>query len=1465
MSDIEQKMGFDASQAIATLANLDKSMQALNASVTAAPAGFTAFNAKAGKTVAALKHLSSNAKIAATELQKVASLQGRASAIPKQATPVTAAKAATSVKPPDLSSYISQLQSMYKIAGTASKEQKRAFQTAITAAAEYASKHKKTAADLASTNADMTQNMTGTANKMADALAKISGRSRVAIPAPDTSRYAVEVQKLIPLSKKATDAQKRNWLSMSTKIAEAALNSGMSINQLIAIHGMLGQSLTGPANKIANDMQKMSSAGQTATNGMTVTWQTMTRVMATQAIVRALSAIRAGLRAAVKDAVKFQRSVAEIGTIGRELGTADDIGSMVNRVSDQFNVGLAGTAEAAYQTVSNQIASTQADVESFLGSAAKFSKVTKTDMATSVNLLSGVLNAFGKEVGETDDVAAKFFKTIELGRTRAEELAQGYGTVAPIADKLGISMEELNASVATLTINGIKTDKAFTQIRGTMQGFLKPTTAMKAAMRELGFATGEQVLEAYNLQDAVRAVTGTTEGNAAAIAKLFPRIRGLTGVLTLVNDEAQHFNRTLKEQHQALQDAYDKAYKLVIETDAEKVTKDLNKLKNFFTVEFGQSVLAAFNDMSQFVGGADTVIVLLTSMGRTLPVVAAGLGAVGIAMGALALKAKIMAIANGVAAASFTLLQASLGIVAVISASVLAMQMYNTRVANLRAADIADAASANDEAVAKRQLSIDKELSAEKHKFEQLKKFRAKELAENRKAYMDRIDVAQDSNSALVTSTKWALDGIVKSRLAAVEAIKSAAIEADKAVEKSQKTAASLAVGLEDTLFQRGLDATESDTVKLRKIMQKSAEESQRALSLMSSATTDQEHEIAMSAHKRAIALNEQAYSLTQSTDNDRYRLQVNSSVEQMTKKMIEAEKKYGSRLKETSANLKVSAKDAAGWAAALKGSQDKIAKLADQTKDGEFMSQSDMTANRKELEKEMEKFFKIVDIGVDRFGADASPLVQKLVENLAISEAELEVQTLLALPANMDSIQQEVKSSFEAFFAKDPARVKVQFYADKKGINLEDMGSFNLAKAGQSEAEQASSEGRAGAKKAEVEYQNSLTKSLNILKEITQLSEVSHIGVGGEAMMVPDDVAIGINKLQADLVELANQGPKTIAEVNKIATAGRALQDSLSTGLFGKGGDRKKYDQHLGELNTAMQKLGQAAIIRQRASEDAYSSFANQSSAEVKSLQEEEAVNKRANGMMETKHIMSLMAEGDAQKKAAAQQLTMAAIKEESEAVGVLAQKYLESRASANAAANAVVQPKPPTNSTEAGDQRFQNPFIEAKTGADQLQSSVDGINMKLQSTNAAQDGHASAVSNTQAAVDNLVASYGQLLQTVQAAASAQSSLSSGAVTAAKGGPLGYFASGGRGTDTIPAMLSEGEFVVNAKSSRRFFSQLQAMNAGRTPVYRESGGSTTNIGDVSINVSESSSPRQTGREVMQAFRREIRRGSGRI
>jgi hypothetical protein len=103
-----------------------------------------------------------------------------------------------------------------------------------------------------------------------------------------------------------------------------------------------------------------------------------------------------------------------------------------------------------------------------------------------------------------------------------------------------------------------------------------------------------------------------------------------------------------------------------------------------------------------------------------------------------------------------------------------------------------------------------------------------------------------------------------------------------------------------------------------------------------------------------------------------------------------------------------------------------------------------------------------------------------------------------------------------------------------------------------------------------------------------------------------------------------------------------------------------------------------------------------------------------------------------------------------------------------------------------------------------------------------------------------------------------------------ASGGQVMHFADGGssaaRGTDTVPAMLSPGEFVVNAGSSRRFFSELVAINAGKPPVFKQEGGEVNNnfTGDINLNVSAPNGM-LNGREAANQIRRELRRKTAKL
>ena len=85
------------------------------------------------------------------------------------------------------------------------------------------------------------------------------------------------------------------------------------------------------------------------------------------------------------------------------------------------------------------------------------------------------------------------------------------------------------------------------------------------------------------------------------------------------------------------------------------------------------------------------------------------------------------------------------------------------------------------------------------------------------------------------------------------------------------------------------------------------------------------------------------------------------------------------------------------------------------------------------------------------------------------------------------------------------------------------------------------------------------------------------------------------------------------------------------------------------------------------------------------------------------------------------------------------------------------------------------------------------------------------------------------------------------------------------KGTDTVPAMLTPGEFVMNATASRKFAAQLVSMNSNIQPQRFQQGGPVNNNNKVTVNLrmdGATESPDQMAVKVAQAINRQQRRGT---
>jgi len=198
-----------------------------------------------------------------------------------------------------------------------------------------------------------------------------------------------------------------------------------------------------------------------------------------------------------------------------------------------------------YQALSASVEPTQA-VE-FVADAAKFAKAALIDTNTAVDVITTALNAYGMEADKATVISDQLFSVIKLGKTTGQELSAVIGQSILLAANMGIGFDQLGASIAVMTRQGINASAATTQFNAVINAFLKPSKDMEKTLKEIGFSSGSAAIESLGFKGALDAVVQATGGNNEELAQLFRNTRALRGAMALTGEGAKDFDEILKE------------------------------------------------------------------------------------------------------------------------------------------------------------------------------------------------------------------------------------------------------------------------------------------------------------------------------------------------------------------------------------------------------------------------------------------------------------------------------------------------------------------------------------------------------------------------------------------------------------------------------------------------------------------------------------------------------------------------------------------------------------------------------------------------------------------------------------------------------------------------------------------------------------------------------------------------------
>lgn len=239
---------------------------------------------------------------------------------------------------------------------------------------------------------------------------------------------------------------------------------------------------------------------------------------------------------ATEAASKFEDQLRTINTVAH-LSDSElaGVGDSIKQLSSETGRSLDDLTGGFYDLVSAGIPADKA-MET-LSASAKLAVGNLGSTGEAVDIVTTALNAFKIDATQSAHVADVFAQAVADGKTTVAGLSEGISRVAPIAANAGISLEEVAAATARMTLNGASASQAYTFMAGSINALLTPNAELNAIQKQTGknFADiAKQKGLAVALDELRKSVNGDTE----AFAKALGSSEALTFALSVTGDNA---------------------------------------------------------------------------------------------------------------------------------------------------------------------------------------------------------------------------------------------------------------------------------------------------------------------------------------------------------------------------------------------------------------------------------------------------------------------------------------------------------------------------------------------------------------------------------------------------------------------------------------------------------------------------------------------------------------------------------------------------------------------------------------------------------------------------------------------------------------------------------------------------------------------------------------------------------------
>jgi TP901 family phage tail tape measure protein len=360
------------------------------------------------------------------------------------------------------------------------------------------------------------------------------------------------------------------------------------IGKLVATLGLNTAPFVGGINEANGAMRRFGA-------GAMIIGRSMTR------FVTLPMAIAGG--AAVKMQKDFEYSMQKIeGLVGVASEQVQEWNSQVLDMSRSVGRGPTELADALFFITSAGIRG--AESMEVLEMAAKASAAGMGETKVVADLVTSAMNAFGKENLSAAEATDILTATVREGKAEADSLAQAMGFVLPVAAEMGLSFDQVGASFAAMTRTGTNAATAATQLKAILTKTLNPSVEAEKALRDMGTSAGElrRIIREDGLIEALKFLRQlTNQFGEDAIAKVYPNIRALLGVLDIMGANAEENVGIFKRLSNST-GSLNSAFLAIKDTTQFKLDTAVSNLQATF-VQFGEALKGPVSSILETVAG----------------------------------------------------------------------------------------------------------------------------------------------------------------------------------------------------------------------------------------------------------------------------------------------------------------------------------------------------------------------------------------------------------------------------------------------------------------------------------------------------------------------------------------------------------------------------------------------------------------------------------------------------------------------------------------------------------------------------------------------------------------------------------------------------------------------------------------------------------------------------------------------